>query len=145
MFKLNDKKHRKRALMKLQCAPKCTTEDEKDGNDFYNVASTSASSSSSNGHQHQVTSKTMEYAAQYNLEDAPSHLIRKTMKFEEVQRSSGSDQVDNAGISRVSKVEFSSGERNSTIKSKVLPRSHVIWLTLKFITENVNWIKDRSD
>lgn len=122
MFKLNDKKHRKRALMKLQCAPKCTTEDEKDGGDFYNVTSTSTSSSS-NGHQHQVSSKTMEYAAQYNLEDAPSHLIRKTMKFEEVQRSSGSDQVDNAGSSRVSKVEFSSGERNSSLKSKVLPRS----------------------
>lgn len=121
MFKLNDKKHRKRALMKLQCAPKCTTEDEKDG-DFYNV--TSKSTSSSNGHQ--VTSKTMEYAAQYNLEDAPSHLIRKTMKFEEVQRSLGVDQVDNVSTSRISRVEFSSGERNSNLKAKVLPRQKTL-------------------
>lgn len=113
MFKLNDKKHRKRALMKLQCAPKCTTEEEKDGGDFYNVAS--STSTTSNGHQ--VTKKTMEYAVKYNLEDSPSSM-RKSMKFEE----SGFDQVDNAGSSRVTKTyvtEFSSGERNSSLKSKV--------------------------
>lgn len=111
MFKLNDKKHRKRALMKLQCAPKCTTEDEKDGADFYNVAS-SSSTTTSNGHQ--VTRKTMEYAVKYNLDDSPS-LTRKSMKFEE----SSFDQVDNAGSSRVSKT-YVVDERNSSLKSKVL-------------------------
>lgn len=122
MFKLNDKKHRKRALMKLQCAPKCTTEDEKDGGDFYNVASSSSTTETSNGHQ--VTRKTMEYAVKYNLDEAPSHLTRKSMKFEE----SSFDQVDNAGSSRISKTyvtDYSSSERNSSLKSKVLgPRSN---------------------
>lgn len=116
MFKLNDKKHRKRALMKLQCAPKCTTEDEKDGGDFYNVASSSSTTTTSNGHQ--VTKKTMEYAVKYNLDEAPSHLTQKSMKFEE----SSVDQVDNAGSSRISKTyvtNYSSNERNSSIKSKV--------------------------
>lgn len=121
MFKLNDKKHRKRALMKLQCAPKCTTEEEKDG-DFYNVTSTSKTS---NGHQ--VTSKTMEYATQYNLDETPNHLVRKTMKFEEMQsklKSSGFDTVDNAGSSRITKtyvMEYPSIERNSSLRAKVLP------------------------
>lgn len=117
MFKLNDKKHRKRALMKLQCAPKCTTEDEKDGGDFYNVASSSSTTETSNGHK--VTRKTMEYAVKYNLDEAPSHLTRKSMKFEE----SSFDQVDNAGSSRISKTyvtDYSSSERNSSLKSKVL-------------------------
>lgn len=123
MFKLNDKKHRKRALMKLQCAPKCTTEEEKDGGDFYNVTSTS---SSSNGNQ--VTSKTMQYAAQYNLEEAPNHLVRKTMKFEEVRsdkKSLGFDEVDNVESVRKTRTyvtEYSSGEKGSNLKAKVLPQ-----------------------
>lgn len=125
MFKINDKKHRKRALMKLQCAPKCTTEEEKDGGDFYNVASSSSTTKTSNGHQ--VTQKTMEYAYKYNLEDAPSHLTRKSMKLEE----SSFDEVDNVGTSRISKTYVT--ERNSSIKSKVL-------LTLK--SPFMNWIKD---
>lgn len=135
MFKLNDKKHRKRALMKLQCAPKCTTEDEKDGGDFYNVAS-SSTTATSNGHQ--VTKKTMEYAVKYNLDEAPSHLTRKSMKFEE----SSVDQVDNAGSSRISKTyvtDYSSSERNSSLKSKV-------WASLKnpFKKIRLNWIKDKK-
>lgn len=116
MFKLNDKKHRKRALMKLQCAPKCTTEDEKDGGDFYNVASSSSTTTTSNGHQ--VTKKTMEYAVKYNLDESPN-LTRKSMKFEE----SSFDEVDNVGSSRKSKTyvtEYPFGEKNSSIKSKVL-------------------------
>jgi hypothetical protein len=106
MFKLNDKKHRKRALMKLQCAPnKCSSTDDKD-DDFYEVQQ----------QQHQqVSNKTMEYAVQYNLEDAPSHLVRKTMKYEEIK---GGDEVDNAGTSRVSKtitMEFPSVRRGSKV------------------------------
>lgn len=135
MFKLNDKKHRKRALMKLQCAPKCTTEDEKDGGDFYNVAS-SSTTTTSNGHQ--VTKKTMEYAVKYNLDEAPSHLTRKTMKFEE----SSVDQVDNAGSSRISKTyvtDYSSSERNSSLKSKVRAS-----LKNPFKKIRLNWIKDKK-
>lgn len=111
MFKINDKKHRKRALMKLQCTPKCV-EDEKDGGDFYNVASSSSTTKTSNGHQ--VTKKTMEYAYKYNLEDAPNHLTRKSMKIDE----SSFDEVDNVGTSRVTQTYVT--ERNSSIKSKVL-------------------------
>lgn len=128
MFKLNDKKHRKRALMKLQCAPnKCSSTDDKD-DDVYEVSSSEKLSQ-------KVTNKTMEYAVQYNLEDAPSHLIRKTMRFEEVKSHSSSDGVDvtdNVGTSRstkISTIEFPSVKRGS----KVNERNRLI-----------NWIKDRS-
>ena len=112
MFKLNDKKHRKRALMKLQnCKPNCGANGDKD--DFYEV---------SNGSQ-KVTTKTIETAIQYNLDEAPSHLVRKTMKFEEVHcqnSDSGIDEVDRAGSSqriRQMSFDFPTIERN--IQSKV--------------------------
>jgi len=94
MFKSNDnKKHRKRSLMNFQCAPgKCASTDEKD-NDFYEV---------STDQQEKVINKTVEYNVRYNLEDAPSHLIRKTMKYEETRShrsGDGVDVVDNAGTS----------------------------------------------
>lgn len=88
MFKLNDKKHRKRALMKLQgCKPNCGASDEKD--DFYEV---------SNGQK--VTNKTVEYSVQYDLDEAPSHLVRKTMKFEEV-KNQGFDETERNMQSKV--------------------------------------------
>lgn len=106
MFKLNDKKHRKRALMKLQCAPnKCASTDDKD-DDFYNI---------SNDQEQKVTNKALECVAQYNLEDAPSHLVRKTMKFEEIHHHSGIDEIDNVeSISRATKT-FSSVKRSSKV------------------------------
>jgi hypothetical protein len=113
MFKLNDKKHRKRALMKLQnCKPNCGANGEND--EVYEV---------SNGHQ-KVSNKTMEYEVKYNLDEAPSHLVRKTMKFEEIKShksSSGFDEVDRAGSSqrmRQVELEFPSIERN--FQSKVV-------------------------
>lgn len=113
MFKLNDKKHRKRALMKLQnCKPNCGANGEND--EVYEV---------SNGHQ-KVSNKTMEYEIKYNLDEAPSHLVRKTMKFEEIKHhtnSSGFDEVDHAGSSqrmRQVELEFPSIERN--MQSKVV-------------------------
>lgn len=113
MFKSNDnKKPRKRSLMKFQCAPgKCASTDEKD-NDFYEV---------SNQQQEKVSNKSVEYNVQYNLEDAPSHLIRKTMKFEETRThrsNSGIDTVDNAGTSHITKtysLEYPSVKRNSKV------------------------------
>lgn len=117
MFKLNDKKHRKRALMKLQnCKPNCGANGEND--EVYVV---------SNGHQ-KVTNKTMEYEIKYNLDEAPSHLVRKTMKFEEIKsqsNGSGFDEVDRAGSSqqmRQVELEFPSLERN--IQSKVVTRTN---------------------
>lgn len=105
MFKLNDKKHRKRALLKLQnCKPNCGANGEND--EVYKV---------SNGHQ-KVTNKTMEYEIKYNLDEAPSHLVRKTMKFEEIK--SGFDEVDRAGTSRQVELEFPSIERS--LQSKVV-------------------------
>lgn len=96
--------------MKLGCKPNCGADGEKD--DFYEV---------SNGHK--VTSKTIETAVQYNLDDAPNHLVRKTMKYEEIRRQS-IDEVDRAGSSRLSKhvaLDFPSMERN--IQSKVAKRT----------------------
>lgn len=111
MFKLNDKKHRKRALLKLQqCKPNCGADGEKD--DFYDVSS-----------EHQVTKKIVEHAVQYNLDEAPNHLVRKTMKFEEVRLKNdgrGFDEVDRAESSKFSKqvsLDFPTIERN--IQSKV--------------------------
>lgn len=111
MFKLNDKKHRKRALLKLQqCKPNCAADDEKD--DFYDVSS-----------EHKVTSKIVEHAVQYNLDEAPNHLVRKTMKFEEVRlKNDGKsyDEVDRVESSHMSKhvtLDFPTIERN--IQSKV--------------------------
>lgn len=114
MFKLNDKKQRKRAIMKLQCVdgykPTCGANDEKD--DFYEAT---------NGHK--VTNKTLEYAVQYNLDEAPSHLVRKTMKFEEIHHSEhnrGLDEVDRAGSlqrTRQLALDFPTIERN--FQSKV--------------------------
>jgi hypothetical protein len=113
MFKLNDKKHRKRALMKLQnCKPNCGANGEND--EVYEV---------SNGHQ-KVTNKTIECEIKYNLDEAPSHLVRKTMKFEEVHcqnSSSGFDEVDRAGSSQRTRqvmLDFPSIERN--MQSKVV-------------------------
>lgn len=113
MFKLNDKKHRKRALLKLQnCKPNCGANGEND--EVYEV---------SNGHQ-KVTNKTVEYEIKYNLDEAPSHLVRKTMKFEEVKShksASGFDEVDRAGTShrmRQVELEFPSIERH--FQSKVV-------------------------
>lgn len=115
MFKLNDKKHRKRALMKLQCVdgykPNCGANDEKD--DFYEV---------SNGQK--VTTKTVERSVQYNLDEAPSHLVRKTMKFEEIRSQNsggGFDEVDRSGSSQIARklaLDFPTLERN--IQSKVV-------------------------
>lgn len=123
MFKLNDKKHRKRALMKLNgCKPNCGANDERD--EIYEV---------SNGHK--VTTKTIERAIQYNLDEAPSHLVRKTMKFEEIysqDSSSGLDEVDRAGSSQMTRqmtLDFPTIERN--IQSKV-----------KINAASLNWIKD---
>lgn len=111
MFKLNDKKHRKRALLKLQqCKPSCGTDGEKD--DFYDVST-----------EHKVTSKIVEHAVQYNLVDASNHLVRKTMKFEEVRLKNdgrGVDEVDQAESFKKSKqvkTDFPTIERN--IQSKV--------------------------
>lgn len=119
MFKLNDKKHRKRALMKLQgCKPNCGANSEKE--EVYEV---------SNGQK--VTEKTIELQTHYNLDEAPSHLVRKTMKFEEIEHydnSSGFDEVDRAGSSQLSKQmlrEFPSLER--TIQSKVVTK-RIPWL-----------------
>jgi hypothetical protein len=110
MFKLNDKKHRKRALLKLQnCKPNCGANGEND--EVYEV---------SNGHQ-KVTNKTLEYEVKYNLDEAPSHLVRKTMKFEEIKSGSGFDEVDRVGSSqrmRQVELEFPSIERN--VQSKVV-------------------------
>jgi hypothetical protein len=112
MFKLNDKKHRKRALMKLQgCKPTCGANDEKD--EVYEAT---------NGHK--VTNKTLEYAVQYDLDEGSSHLVRKTMKFEEIQhaeRDRGFDEVDRAGSlqrTRQLALDFPTIERN--FQSKVL-------------------------
>lgn len=127
MFKLNDKKHRKRALMKLQqCKPNCSADGEKD--DFYEV---------SNGQK--VTNKTIECAIQYNLDEAPSHLVRKTMKIEEIQfqnSGGGVDEVDRAGSSQLSRklmLDFPTFERNF--------QSKVATLATKIIRHS-NWIKD---
>lgn len=112
MFKLNDKKHRKRALMKLQqCKPNCGANGEKD--DFYEAS-----------HQHKTINKTTEVEIKYNLDDAPNHLVRKTMKFEEIRsqtNGNGADEVDHAGSSHSNRqllLEFPSLERN--IQSKVV-------------------------
>lgn len=119
MFKLNDKKHRKRALMKLQCAPGCGANGDKD--DFYEAST-----------QHKTIEKTTELAVQYNLDEIPSHLVRKTMKFQEVRRQSngqGVDEVDRAGSSQSRHqltLDFPTMERN--IQSKVVtpaPRNAV--------------------
>lgn len=111
MFKLNDKKHRKRALMKLQgCKPNCGASDEKD--DFYEV---------SNGQK--VTNKTVEYSVQYDLDEAPSHLVRKTMKYEEV-KGQGFDETDRAGsLQRKNQLllDFPTIERN--MQSKVVTQA----------------------
>lgn len=116
MFKLNDKKHRKRALLKLQnCKPNCGANGEND--EVYEV---------SNGQQ-KVTNKTVECEIKYNLDEAPNHLVRKTMKFEEVNyqnSSSGYDEVDRAGSSqrmRQVTLDFPSIERN--FQSKVVTRT----------------------
>lgn len=110
MFKLNDKKHRKRALMKLNgCKPNCGANGDQD--EVYEV---------SNGQK--VTNKTIECAIQYNLDEAPSHLVRKTMKFEEIHQS-GVDEVDRAGSSHSNRqllLDFPTLERN--IQSKVVRR-----------------------
>jgi len=115
MFKLNDKKHRKRALMKLQCvdghkADKDEVKGSGDKDDFYSV---------SNGVT-KVTNKTVECAIQYNLDEAPNHLVRKTMKYEEVH--SGFDTVDRAGSSQMMKnfsLDFPSIKRQISSQSKV--------------------------
>lgn len=110
MFKLNDKKHRKRALMKLNgCKPNCGANGDQD--EAYEV---------SNGQK--VTNKTIETAIQYNLDEAPSHLVRKTMKFEEVhykENVSGVDEVDRAGSAHSNRqllIDFPSLERNAQSK-----------------------------
>ena len=99
--------------MKLQnCKPNCGANGEND--EVYEV---------SNGHQ-KVSNKTMEYEIKYNLDEAPSHLVRKTMKFEEIKHQtniSGFDEVDRAGSSqrmRQVELEFPSIERN--MQSKVV-------------------------
>ena len=131
MFKLSDKdkKQRKRAFMNLKCAPKCTTEDEKDGNDFYNV---STSTSNEDGREvtktiteytskkkgEKVTKKTVEYDYKYNLIDSPSNLSRKIMKIEDPNFN----PIENAGTSRGSKTsvkELPTNERTFTLKQKV--------------------------
>lgn len=108
MFKLNDKKHRKRALLKLNgCKPNCGANGDKD--DFYEASN---------------IEKVVEKSVQYNIDDAPNHLVRKTMKFGELysqNSSSGVDEVDQIGSSRLSRkslVDFPSLERN--IQSKVV-------------------------
>jgi hypothetical protein len=99
MFKSSDKKHRKRGLMNLQCAPnKCSSSDDKD-DDFYEV---------SNGHTQQ------KIDIQYTIDEAPSHLIRKTMKFEESHSQSGVDEVDNVGSTHVTRT-VTSVTRNSKV------------------------------
>lgn len=112
MFKSSDssKKPQKRSL--FRCAPgRCASTDEKD-NDVYEV---------SNGqHDQKVTNKTVEYNVKY--EDGPSHLVRKTMRVEEIRtsRSSGIDVVDNAGSSHVTKtysMEYPSIKRSSKVTS----------------------------
>ena len=121
MFKLNDKKHRKRVLLKLQqCKPGCGAYGEKD--DFYDVSN-----------EHKLSSKIVEHAVQYNLDEAPNHLVRKTMKFEEVRLKNdrGFDEVDRAESSKFTKevtLDFPAIERN--IQSEVQ------------IVRNSNWIKD---
>lgn len=111
MFKLNDKKHRKRALLKLNaCKPNCGANGDKD--DFYEASN---------------VEKVIEKSVQYNIDDAPNHLVRKTMKFEEVysqSSNSGVDEVDRAGSSRLSRkslLDFPSIERN--VQSKVASTS----------------------
>lgn len=113
MFKLNDKKHRKRALMKLQCVDGYKPKNDEPKDDFYSV---------SNGQK--TTNRTIEI--QYNMDETPNHLVRKTMKFEEVRcqnNNSGLDEVDRAGSSQMMKnftSNFSSFQRNSSVQSKVL-------------------------
>jgi hypothetical protein len=107
MFKSNDKKPRKRSLMKLQCAPnRCGTKDDEDEKDFYEVKN-----------EHQIVSTK-------TVEDAPSHLIRKTMKYEQIQTRKSFDQVDNAGSTQTSRtftLEYPSGRKvvTSHTQSKV--------------------------
>lgn len=111
MFKINDKKQRKRALLKINaCKPNCGANGDKD--DVYEASN---------------VQKVIEKSVQYNIDDAPNHLVRKTMKFEEVysqNSSSGIDEVDQAGsssLSRRSLLNYPSTERN--IKSKVASTS----------------------
>lgn len=99
MFKLNDKKYRKRALMKLQCVDgykpndNDVSRDEKE--DFYNVKSGD-----------KVTNHTIEIQYKFNDSHSPNPMVRKTMKFEEVHLNrngsdSGIDTVDRATSSRM--------------------------------------------
>lgn len=111
MFKINDKKHRKRALLKFNgCKPNCGTNGDKD--DFYEASN---------------VEKSVEKSVKYNIDDAPNHLVRKTMKFEEVYSqnlSSGVDEVDESGnysLERKSVHDFPSIKRK--VQSKVATTS----------------------
>lgn len=99
MFKLNDKKYRKRALMKLQCVDGYKPHDSEvsrdDKEDFYNVKSGD-----------KVTNHTIEIQYKFNDSHSPNPMVRKTMKFEEVHLNrngsdSGIDTVDRATSSRM--------------------------------------------
>lgn len=97
--------------MKLQCAPGCGANGDKD--DFYEASTV-----------HKTIDKSTELAVQYNLDDIPSHLVRKTMKYQEVRRQSngaGVDEVDRAESSQSRHqvtLDFPTMERN--IQSKVV-------------------------